>query len=156
MFNIMKKTIPIIVILFTFISQGFGQFYIGPSTSFLTDGDAFGFGANTLFGLNDEIKGSLNGHYYLGGKINWDLNFDAHYEAVEIGQDTYVNAFTGLNIREEDEPEGSDDVDLGMGINFGLFIHTPLPDDRRLFMEGKFSLVVNGSSGGGFAVGVFF
>ena len=152
----MRKLILLIVVFVSFQSQMKAQFYFGPEVSFLTDGDAFGVGGNTLFNVNDQIKGSINAHYYFGGKINWDLNLDVHYQVVEIGDDTFFNAFTGLNIREEDEPMNQDDVDLGLGINFGLFFHTPITDDMRLFLEGKFSLVINGSSGGGFTAGVFF
>lgn len=151
----MRNLILLFVVFISFHSQTKAQFYVGPEVSFLTDGDAFGVGGNTLFNVTDQIKGSLNGHYYFGGKINWDLNLDVHYQVVEIGDDTFFNAFTGMNIREEDEP-GNSDVDLGIGINFGLFFHTPLSDGMRLFLEGKFSLVVNGSSGGGFTAGAFF
>jgi hypothetical protein len=152
----MRKLILLFAFLMFLQFQAKSQFHVGPEVSFLTDGDAFGVGANTLFNVTDQVKGSLNGHYYFGGKINWDLNLDVHYQLVEIGQDTYFNAFTGLNIREEDEPMNADDVDLGVGINFGLFFHTPIADGMRLFLEGKFSLVINGSSGGGFTAGVFF
>ena len=150
----MKRYSFLIILFLIFHNSAKAQFYYGPGLSFLTDGDAIGIGANTLFNVTDEFQGSLNYNYYFGGKINWDLNVDAHYQFVEIGDDTFLNPFGGLNIRAEDE--SVEDVDLGIGINMGLFIHTPIYEDMRLYIEGKYSLVINGSSGGGFSAGVFF
>ena len=151
----MKRIIFSFFIIVACFSNAKAQFYFGAGTSYINDGSSFGLGVNTLFEVaDDRFLGSINGHYYLSGDINWDINLDAHYQFLEIGNDTYLNPFVGLNIRGEDEVGG--DTDIGLGINLGLFLHTPVSDELRLYIEAKYSLVINGKTGLALAAGVFF
>lgn len=132
------------------------QFHFGPGVSFLADGDAIGIGGQTVFDVyDDRFKGAINAHYYVSGEVNWDINLDVQYQFLEIGTETYINPFTGLSIREEDEVD-DEDTDLSLGLNLGLFFHTAITDDLRLFIEGKYSFAINGRSGSGIAAGIFF
>lgn len=125
----------ILTILILTISQlGFSQFNAGGGLTYVEKQNDVGIGAKAILGLAEFWGACLGADLFFTNGVKFDVNADAHYR-LRIGENTAINPLLGLNFTKF-----SENSDLDIGINLGLFTLIPLQDRLNLYIEPKLTV----------------
>ncbi len=121
-------------LLLTLPFLGISQFHIGGGLSYVERGNEVGLGAKATLGLAEFWGAALGTDLILTNGAKFSINADAHYR-LRLGENTSINPLAGLNFTKF-----SDNSDLDIGINLGVFTMIPLQDRLNLYIEPKITV----------------
>ncbi len=147
----MKKFLPFILLIFLFTNTGISQFNFAAGAQLLFDGSVFGIQGKALYTVDDTWRGAGSFTLHLETGVDWTIDLDAHYMALEINDNFNLSPMAGLGITRYGVAGFSD---TEIGINLGAFIDFPVGETLTVYVEPKINL--GGYDSFGISGGVMF
>ena len=147
----MKKYLQAVVLVFLFASTGMSQFNFGAGAQILFDGSVFGIQGKALYTVDESWRGAGSFTIHLKELVDWSIDVDVHYTALEISENFNLAPFAGLGMTRFGIL-GLSSTEIG--INLGAFFELAASESIDVYIEPK--LNVGGYESFGISGGILF
>lgn len=120
----------------------------------LFDGSVFGIQGKAVYNINDDWGAAGAFTYHLEDFINYTIDLDAQYKALEVSESFNLAPIAGLSITSFDTFGIAGVSGTDTGINLGAFITFGSEDSLNFYVEPK--IVIGGGDGFAVSGGVMF
>ncbi|MBT8190509.1 MAG: hypothetical protein HKO89_03710 [Saprospiraceae bacterium] len=133
----MKKLVIITCLLFGVFSAGISQLSFAAGSQLILNGSIFGVQGKAIYDINELWAGAGSFTLHLENSIDYTIDLDAHYKAIEIGDGFDLSPVGGLSISSR-KVNGDGDSDIG--INLGAFISFTASESINVYIEPKLKI----------------